>query len=244
MTTPYVPPAARWRARLWGAAVLAGVGYGLVLSVIALRAAAGAELTGRFPAQPAAKAAMAVLLAAAACTHPWVRERRWLVAALGFSAVGDVLLAVPWWPPSFVGGLGAFLLAHLCFLAVLVPLAAPSPARWAGVGVLVLASAGLLVWFWPRLLTDGLAIPVTGYIGVLAAMVAAALLAGLPTVWTALGAVCFTVSDAMIGIDRFVLDSEALAVPIWWCYAAAQLLITAGLFFGRGPSGPAARPTR
>jgi uncharacterized membrane protein YhhN len=80
---------------------------------------------------------------------------------------------------------------------------------------------------------------------------------------TAVGALCFLVSDAMIGIGRFVLGagaagsatfasgaagsatfasgaagsatfaSEALAVPIWWAYAAAQILITAGLFFGR-----------
>lgn len=223
---------------------MAGVGYGVALIVIALQVPAGAELTGRFPAQPAAKAAMAVLLAVAAWTHPPVRERRWLVGALGFSALGDALLAVPWWAPSFVAGLAAFLLAHLCFLVALVPLAAPTPARWVGVGLMVGASVALLVWFWPRLITEGLALPVTGYIGVLAAMVAAALLAGLPTAWTAIGAVCFAVSDAMIGIDRFVLDSEALALSIWWCYAGAQLLITAGLFFRRDLSGPAARPAR
>jgi uncharacterized membrane protein YhhN len=41
------------------------------------------------------------------------------------------------------------------------------------------------------------------------------------------------------------LDSEALAVPIWWAYAAAQVLITAGFFFGRTaavPSDPPAKP--
>jgi uncharacterized membrane protein YhhN len=84
---------------------------------------------------------------------------------------------------------------------------------------------------------------------VLAAMVSAALVAGLPTPWTALGATCFAVSDAMIGIGRFVLEgSEVLAVPIWWAYAASLLLITAGLFFGRclpapaGVSGHSATP--
>ena len=49
-----------------------------------------------------------------------------------------------------------------------------------------------------------MAVPVTVYIAVLGAMVCAALLARLPTPWTALGAVCFAVSDAMIGIDKFV----------------------------------------
>jgi len=39
----------------------------------------------------------------------------------------------------------------------------------------------------------------------------------------------------MIGIGKFVLRSEALAVPIWWAYATSLLLITAGFFFGRGP---------
>ena len=48
-----------------------------------------------------------------------------------------------------------------------------------------------------------------------------------------MGAVCFAVSDSMIAISRFILGNEALAVPIWWSYAAAQILITAGFFFGR-----------
>jgi uncharacterized membrane protein YhhN len=189
-----------------------------------------------------------VLLAGAALGHPVSRERRWLVGALIFSAAGDFLLAMPWWEPAFVLGLGAFLVAHLCFLAALVPLVVRTPAgmrragakrpgiRTAAALVVVVACVALLVWFWPRLIADGMAIPVTLYMAVLAAMVCAALLADLPTPWTALGAVCFAVSDAMIGIGRFVLGTEALAVPIWWAYAASLLLITAGFFFGRGRS--------
>jgi uncharacterized membrane protein YhhN len=96
-----------------------------------------------------------------------------------------------------------------------------------------LACGALLVWFWPQLGSDHLTIPVSVYIVVLTAMVCAALLARLPTGWTAVGAVCFAVSDAMIGIDRFVFGNELLAVPVWWAYAAAQILITAGFFFGR-----------
>jgi uncharacterized membrane protein YhhN len=102
----------------------------------------------------------------------------------------------------------------------------------------------LLLWFWPRLVAEGMAVPVTLYMAVLAAMVCAALLARLPTPWTALGAVCFAVSDGMIGIGKFVLGSEALAVPIWWVYATSLLLITAGFFFGRTPGASvgAAKP--
>jgi uncharacterized membrane protein YhhN len=224
------------------AAAVVGAGYGIFLIITALRQPLGAELTGQFTLQPAVKAAAAVLLAVAALTHPIARERRWLLGALVFSAAGDFLLAMPWWEPSFVLGLAAFLVAHLCFLAALIPLITPSKPRLAAAAVTVLACIALLVWFWPRLIAEGMAVPVTLYIAVLGAMVCAALLARLPTPWTAMGAVCFAVSDAMIGIGKFVLGSEALAVPIWWAYATSLLLITAGFFFGRS-SAPSATPS-
>jgi uncharacterized membrane protein YhhN len=218
---------------LWSAAVLVAACYGVFLVVTALRLPSGAELTGQFWLQPAVKASAAVLLTAAALTHPIARERRWLIGALVGSAIGDFLLAMPWWERSFVLGLAAFLVAHLCFLAALLPLCAPSAPRLTAAAVVVAACIALLIWFWPKLIADGMAVPVTVYIAVLGAMVCAALLAGLPTPWTALGAVCFAVSDAMIGIGKFVLGSEALAVPIWWVYATSLVLITGGFFFGR-----------
>ncbi|MGV0852525.1 lysoplasmalogenase [Mycolicibacterium phlei] len=230
MSSPYVHPRTKL---LWVAAAVVAAGYGVFLLVTALQLPAGADLTGRFTLQPAVKAAAAVLLAIAALNHPIRRERRWLVAALLFSAAGDFLLALPWWEPSFVLGLAAFLVAHLCFLTALVPLVGRSTPRLVAVAVTVVACLALLTWFWPRLLEQGMAVPVTAYITVLGAMVCCALLARLPTPWTALGGVAFAVSDAMIGINKFVLGTEALAVPIWWVYASSLLLITAGFFFGR-----------
>jgi uncharacterized membrane protein YhhN len=233
MQTPYAP---RVMLGAWVAGGWAGLAYGVFLTIVALRSPPGSELTGVWGAQPAFKASMALLLALAAAAHPIVRERRWLMPALLLSAAGDVLLAVPWWAPSFVFGLGAFLLAHVCFLGALLPLARQSDrsrARWIAVAVMWAACVSLLTWFWPQLSRDGMTVPVTVYMVVLVAMVSAALLAQLPTLWTAVGAVCFAWSDAMIGISRFVLGTEALAVPIWWTYAAAQVLITAGFFFGR-----------
>lgn len=242
MTTGRDVPASDARSRLlWGAAAAVAACYGLFLIVTTARVGIGAELTGQFAGQPALKATAAVLLAGAAALHPVVRERRWLVAALLFSATGDYLLALTWWEPSFVLGLGAFLLAHLCFLAALVPLAVISRARLGAAVSVVPACAALLVWFWPRLAEQGMTVPVTLYIVVLGAMVCAALLADLPTPWTAAGAVSFAVSDAMIGINVFVLESETLAVPIWWVYSASLLLITAGFLFGR-TSLPSAGP--
>lgn len=234
-------PYARWIRPLWLAAAAIAAAYGVFLLVTAVRLPAGSELTGQFFLQPAVKALPAVLLAVAAARHPIGRERRWLVPALVFSAAGDFLLAIPWWAPSFVAGLSAFLVAHLCFLMALLPLVAPTRPRVAVAAGVVAACLALLVWFWPALVADGMAVPVTVYMAVLAAMVCAALLARLPTPWTASGALCFAGSDAMIGIGRFVLGSEALAVPIWWLYAASLLLITAGLFVRRA-SAPSATP--
>jgi uncharacterized membrane protein YhhN len=121
------------------AAAVVGACYGIFLILTALRLPSGAELTGQFALQPAVKALTAVLLAGAALTHPIARERRWLIFALVFSAAGDFLLAMPWWQPSFVLGLGAFLVAHLCFLAALIPLVSRSGPRLAAAAVTVLA---------------------------------------------------------------------------------------------------------
>lgn len=240
-TAPGVPATGARTRLLWCGAAVVAAAYGVFLIVTTARVGIGAELTGQFAVQPAVKASAAVLLAGAAALHPVVRERRWLVAALLFSAAGDYLLAMPWWEPSFVLGLGAFLVAHLCFVAVLVPMAVVSAARLIPAALVVAACAALLMWFWPRLSEQGMTVPVTLYIAVLGAMVCVALLADLPTPWTAAGALCFALSDAMIGVNVFVLQAETLAVPIWWVYASSLLLITAGLLFGRA-SVRSARP--
>ena len=226
----------------WVVAGWAGLAYGVYLTVLALRSPPGTELTGHWVLQPPFKALMALLLTVAAVAHPIVRERRWLMPALLLSATGDWLLAIPWWTLSHVLGLAAFLLAHLCFLAALLPLVAkarPSQPRIAAVVMICLAAIVMLASFWSQLSRDKLTIPVLAYIVVLIAMVCTAQLARLPTIWTAVGAVSFATSDAMIAIGRFVLHNQALAVPVWWSYAAAQILITAGLFFGREVSDDA-----
>ncbi|MFY2861245.1 lysoplasmalogenase [Mycobacterium sp. THU-M104] len=233
MEVPYAP---RLVSGGWVVAGWAGVSYGVYLTVLALRSPPGTELTGHWIMQPPFKALMALLLTLAAVAHPLVRERRWLMPSLLLSATGDWLLAIPWWTLSFVAGLTAFMLAHLCFVGALLPLARtarPSPPRIAIAVLVCLLTLVLLGWFWPRLSRDDLTLPVTVYIGVLTAMVCTAQFARLPTIWAAVGALCFAASDSMFGIGRFVLHNDALAVPIWWLYAAAQILLTAGFFFGR-----------
>lgn len=226
-----MPPRCR---QWWLAGVLAGMTYGVMLLQAALDLPAGTPLAGRLPYQPLLKCAMALLLARAAWFHPVRHERRWLVTALLCSAVGDLLLAMPGLRISFTGGLGAFLLAHLAYLAVLVPLAGDLRApRLLACGVVLGIAGTLLGRFWPNL--GELTVPVSLYIGTLVAMVCAALLARLPTPWVAIGAVCFAASDALIGVERFLSPFDRFPLGIWWLYALAQMALVAGILAGRRP---------
>ncbi len=90
----------------WIAGTLAGVVYGVLLMQASMELPAGTPLTGQIAYQPAWKTAMAIMLARAARFHRPLRERRWLVVALVFSAIGDFLLALPGLKISFLGGLG------------------------------------------------------------------------------------------------------------------------------------------
>jgi uncharacterized membrane protein YhhN len=217
----------------WLAGAMAGLIYGALLVQVAIDLPDGAPLTGQIAMQPAWKAAMALLLARAAWFHRPLVERRWLVTALLLSALGDFLLALPVLSFSFIGGLGAFLLAHLAYLRVLVPLAGDTRAhRLIACGAMLGVAGTMLVRFWPNL--GALMVPVVLYVGVLAAMVCSALVARLPTPLAALGALCFAASDMMIGIARFLVPFESFQLGIWWTYAAAQVLLVAGLVSGRG----------
>jgi uncharacterized membrane protein YhhN len=195
----------------------------------------GVYLVQRIPYLPLWKCAMVLLLARAAWFHAPRRERRWLVMALLFSLVGDLLLALPGLRLSFAGGLGAFLLAHLAYLVLLVPLAGDMrAARLLGCGAVIGAAGTLLHLFLPNLGT--LAWPVTVYMSVLCAMACAALVARLPNGLAALGALCFVVSDALIGYTRFLAPFDSYPLTVWWTYAAAQLLLVAGVTADRTPA--------
>jgi uncharacterized membrane protein YhhN len=209
--------------RLWLAAAAAALAYG-----VSLRDAP-------YPDQAAAKVLMCALLVLASARHTPARERFWLYAALVASAAGDALLALPQLSFSFVGGLGAFLLAHVAYVALLAPFAG-RPRGWRRVALPVLwaAALGMYVEFLPRL--GELAVPVAAYIVALCLMASFAVSARLPraTVATvAIGGLAFVVSDAMIGIDRFIGAFTGSAFAIWATYALAQLSLVGGILLRR-----------
>lgn len=208
-------PASQTR-RLWLIAAGAGLAYG-----ISLRDAP-------YPDQAAAKVLMCALLFLAAARHEPVGERLRLMAALAASAVGDALLALPQRSFSFVGGLGAFLVAHLAYCALLAPRIARAEGwRRVALPLLWLAAAAMYAVFFPNL--GALAIPVAVYMLALCAMASLALLARRGGPALALGGLLFVASDAMIGVDRFVGAFKGSGYAIWFSYALAQVAISSGV---------------
>ena len=228
MTSNFFAPAAalpREARRFWWLAAIAGAAYAL-----ALRGAPYAD-------QAVAKVLLCALLLFAAMYHRVPRERVWLCAALVFSGAGDVLLATPTLAQGFVLGLGAFLLAHLAYFALFwrVRRAWAKVPGWHRIAIVAvwIAAALSYVMYWPGM--GELKAPVACYVIVLAMMASAALLADLRGEWAAVGALLFTVSDALIGTTRFVGTIPAQEYAIWILYALAQLLLVAGIMAVRTP---------
>ncbi|HEV7758502.1 MAG TPA: lysoplasmalogenase, partial [Acidimicrobiales bacterium] len=147
--------------------------------------------------------------------------RTWFVVALVCSLAGDVFLMVP--RDLFVFGLGAFLLAHLAYV---VGLAGDGVAiAWLLAGV-VLVAVGILVLGTQIVRAayaaeSEMAIPVMVYIGVISAMVVAAVGTGRPLAIG--GALLFYSSDALIGWSRFVRECSWAPVVIMVTYHLGQL---------------------
>ncbi|MGF6592080.1 lysoplasmalogenase [Pseudomonas sp. 2835] len=148
--------------------------------------------------------------------------RRWIIIGLGFSLLGDILLAVP--GDLFVFGLAAFLCAHLAYLrGYLGENRQLAPAALFGSAIVGALLLGLLI-------SAGLGellIPVTVYALAISAMLWRALACGG---LAALGAVSFVFSDSLIGIDRFVSPFDAAQYLIIIAYWLGQWAIAASAY--------------
>lgn len=139
------------------------------------------------------------------------RIRRGLMA----SVAGDMLLE--WSDSTFLPGVGAFLIAHLFYIAAFVgedrrprALLAVPFALWGGAVVALLM---------PGLGETGMLVPVAVYSTVICTMMwrATARLrppaTGMDVVLAAVGALLFAISDTLIAVDRFGTSFES--APYW-----------------------------
>ncbi|MCF4166499.1 lysoplasmalogenase [Zavarzinia compransoris] len=158
-----------------------------------------------------------------------------LVAALAFSTLGDIFLALRDEKKWFVFGLGAFLIAHLAYIAIFAYVLSHfglrlDMARLIGVAV-VIGAAGML----HGQLKGGfgeMAGPVALYMTVIVVMVVGALLLPPPSMLVVIGALLFMGSDAMIAVAKFGKPFGGVHHLIWGTYYAAQYLLMAGILQG------------
>jgi uncharacterized membrane protein YhhN len=157
-----------------------------------------------------------------------------LVAALALGALGDLSLAFDG-ERAFMGGVAAFLSAHIAYVALLISIADPSiafAAPWrivAGclVGVLTL---GVLVRIWKP--AGRLAFPIGLYVLLFLALVWLTL--GLPDPLVFVGASLFMLSDLVLTMRKYWTGPEhpkdgAAAYVVWVTYFAAQVILTVTL---------------
>lgn len=170
------------------------------------------------------------------------RYRNWVVAGLALSLLGDICLMLP--VDAFLAGLGAFLLAHVCYIA-----AFSTDSGWRSkalfMGLFGVVAVVNLAALWPRL-EPAMRLPVLVYGSVLAGMAGVAwarwrdLKGGAAVTGqryaaarAAQGGLLFVISDSLLAWDRF--GGGIAWEPLWVLasYYAAQWCIAASVDPGR-----------
>jgi uncharacterized membrane protein YhhN len=179
------------------------------------------------PAVMVGLGAVALALGATGSPTGW-----WVLAALSTGLVGDVLLLGDG-EGRFLGGLGAFLVGHLAWVAAFLGAGVQAPERaWVGAGVVLVALvAGRAIV--PGALRQGgaaLAGPVVLYMAVIAVMAVVGWATG--TLPVGVGATLFVVSDTLLGLARFDRERRWSAPAVMVTYHLAQALLVLGLLGG------------
>ncbi|WP_295803579.1 lysoplasmalogenase [uncultured Microbulbifer sp.] len=167
------------------------------------------------------------ILAWQAGRHLAGTSRTLVLLALGFSAIGDVLLAVEF-ANHFIFGLGAFLLAQLTYAGNFLRAARRPSLCVAGRVFSILVAATLLAQqILPA--AGALALPVTFYFVAIVTMALSAALHRSGSSLLFAGALTFMASDALIAINRFLDPVPLAGTWIMLTYYGAQALLVYGL---------------
>ena len=158
------------------------------------------------------------------------RDAKWIAAGLGFSAIGDLLLSLPF--DAFVFGLLAFLLAHLLYLTAFVLRTRAPALGWA----VPVTAFGVIVFVTLQPHLGELRYAVLAYVIVICSMMWRALaqlgrreLAPGVAQWSALGAVTFALSDVLVARNRFIEESMTTQIVLMVLYWSAQWMLAASV---------------
>jgi uncharacterized membrane protein YhhN len=163
----------------------------------------------------------------------------WFGAGILFSLAGDMLLALP--KEEFMGGLIAFLLAHIAYIIGLNPTLPPIGLATLIIIALVIVAARGFYQQIERALTikgnEKLKIPILIYTTVISTMLISALMTLIrpDTDWpvassllVSAGALLFFISDAMLAWNRFVEKISRADLKVIVAYHLGQVGIVLG----------------
>lgn len=192
----------------------------VVLTAVAVIALVWAESQrrniGRIFKMAASTGFIAVALSVGAAESGYGRA---VLAALALSWVGDLLLSYRS-SRAFRGGLVAFLLAHVAYIAAFAIRGVS--LTWLAIAAAVVLVVAVFIWGWLHPNLDGSMVgPVAAYVVVISVMIAFAFgTAGYdPDPRIALGAVAFFVSDLFVARNQFVTPgfvNRAAGLPIYY----------------------------
>jgi len=150
-----------------------------------------------------------------------------LLVGLVLCLVGDVVL-LGRSDRAFLGGLIAFLLAHVAYIAAFRRIPGEAPIWWGVVAIAVVVVAVIVTQILPIVRVSGRdGIPLLVYALVVGGMAALAWAIGLVVV--GIGATLFLASDALIAFDRFVRPVAWGQLVVHITYHLGQLLIVLGM---------------
>lgn len=150
-----------------------------------------------------------------------------ITAGLVLSWWGDVLL-IPKSRRAFLGGLVAFLLAHVAYACAFIARGVQAPVAAGSFVLLLMPLAFVARWLIPHV-PGAMKPPVAAYMLVITVMVALSLgtAAWTPDTSIVVGAVAFYLSDLSVARDRFVTPGFDNKLWGWPLYYGAQLVLAA-----------------
>lgn len=201
----------------------------LLVAIVHWIAVARRHRTWAFATKPAV---LVLLLALALVLGAWEEPGgRWLLAALAMGLVGDVLLLGEG-EGAFLGGLAAFLLGHLAYVACFLTVDGEPAGRWWLAVPALLACLVAIRRVWAAAVRAGgpvLVVAVGLYVLVSAALLVVAFRSGHWLV--AGGATVFVASDTLLARDRFVGARAWNDLAVMVTYHLAQMALVWGWYY-------------